>query len=123
MASDLSALHALTKKLSGVTCNTESDPRCYTSKPDNKTNTNTCETRNTETPVTRDFIDRGKYLGENLSAGVSQDFDIVEFFDERAAILEFDSGLPRKEAERWARIETDQEAARRGLSTRLLPEG
>jgi hypothetical protein len=43
---------------------------------------------------------------ERESAGFSHSLDDAQAaFDERAGILEFDSGLPRDEAERLARIQ------------------
>jgi hypothetical protein len=43
-------------------------------------------------------------VGKPLTDGEAETEDLKEFFEERAAILEYDGGLPRPEAERLRTI-------------------
>jgi hypothetical protein len=46
-------------------------------------------------------------MTDSKSVDAAHDFeDEQEYFEERAAILEFDAGFAREEAERLARVET-----------------
>lgn len=44
----------------------------------------------------------GWHVGEKESPVVSHDATLLESFEERAAIIEYDGGIPRAEAERLA---------------------
>jgi hypothetical protein len=48
--------------------------------------------------------ERDERIRDFLS-GARQSTDLRELFEERAAIIEFDGGFPREEAERRARLE------------------
>lgn len=111
--SDLTSLHALAARLKGVTRNTFPESRCYKTDPKINSESDGYAVCNTVTQVTPDFIDSREKIAGNSAEGVSYQFDNIEFFEERAAILEYDSGLSRRDAERLARAETEEEAAKR----------
>ena len=50
-----------------------------------------------------DLIDELKRQKAEIIAAVEADQDVREYFEERAAIMEYDGGLSRKEAEETAR--------------------
>ena len=75
-------------------------------------------------PVVADRADTHVRAGENAPETVSSQVDIEEQFEERAAIMEYDAGLSRTDAEYFARIlvfgHIDQAVSSRPRTTKVL---